>query len=290
MRRSGCLHVRPVINLKTEEGVRKFEAIAKESGRAWCWNSAARFRASMAMGWCAVRLCEADVRRRDLRGVSRDQADVRSGGIFNPGKIVDAPPITVESALRRRGIAARNPQTCFRFCGVWRIGRARWKCAAAWARAARSWPGRCVLRIWRRARKRIPRGDARTFCGWRWRDSWAKQGSAMRACSACWICAWSAARANRNVRWASIWRGSRASFSRIIGRGTGRRCGRSALGDIDRVSEMGQPVRAVVELGESYAADRSAEETLAEMEAARRLRQWAERSARRRDGEAGHVI
>src|SRR5207245_3306361 len=26
----GCLHVRPVINLKTEEGVRKFEAIAQE--------------------------------------------------------------------------------------------------------------------------------------------------------------------------------------------------------------------------------------------------------------------
>ena len=26
----GCLHVRPVINMKTEEGVRKFEAIAHE--------------------------------------------------------------------------------------------------------------------------------------------------------------------------------------------------------------------------------------------------------------------
>src|SRR5205823_10748009 len=26
----GCLHVRPVINLKTEEGVRKFESIAEE--------------------------------------------------------------------------------------------------------------------------------------------------------------------------------------------------------------------------------------------------------------------
>ena len=43
----GCLHVRPVINLKTEDGVRKFEAIAEEVsdlvlkyggalvGRAW---------------------------------------------------------------------------------------------------------------------------------------------------------------------------------------------------------------------------------------------------------------
>ena len=26
----GCLHVRPVINLKTEQGIRKFEAIAQE--------------------------------------------------------------------------------------------------------------------------------------------------------------------------------------------------------------------------------------------------------------------
>src|SRR5690606_33204306 len=26
----GCLHVRPVVNLKTEEGVRKFEAIAND--------------------------------------------------------------------------------------------------------------------------------------------------------------------------------------------------------------------------------------------------------------------
>ena len=51
----GCLHVRPVVNLKTEEGVRKFEAIAQRRSPTSCSNSAARCRASTATAWCAAR-------------------------------------------------------------------------------------------------------------------------------------------------------------------------------------------------------------------------------------------
>jgi len=52
----GCLHVRPVVNMKTEEGVANSRA-SPRPWRTWCWNSAERCLASMAMAWFVGRSC-----------------------------------------------------------------------------------------------------------------------------------------------------------------------------------------------------------------------------------------
>ena len=106
----------------------------------------------------------ADVRRRALRGLPRDQAHLRSARDFQPGQDRGRAADHRQSALRRRVSDAAIPPTCFdsRITAGW---AARWKCAAAWARAARSWPAPCARRTWRRARRRTPRAGAQMFCG-----------------------------------------------------------------------------------------------------------------------------
>ena len=159
-------------------------------------------------------------------------------GIFNPGKIVDSPPMT--SNLRfGAGYQTPQPDHVFRLFGIRRLRRR----------------GRDVQR-----RRRVPQetlrdhvpflhGDARgeqtppaaapTLCAWRWRDSSANPGSATRACTKFWTCAWNAAPAKRSVPSASTWRASRANSSRIIGPATERRCGREPWVDIARASVWG---------------------------------------------------
>jgi FAD/FMN-containing dehydrogenase/Fe-S oxidoreductase len=107
----GCLHVRPVVNLKTEAGVRKFEAIASdisdlvlEFGGALSGEHGDGLIRSPFMEkmfgpdlYCAFK----DVKRT-----------FDPDGIFNPGKIVDAPPLT--SNLRYGpAYQARRPTTYF---------------------------------------------------------------------------------------------------------------------------------------------------------------------------------
>ena len=96
----GCLHVRPVINLKTDEGVRRFEAIANavsdlvlEYGGALSGEHGdGLVRGPFMQKMFGPVLYEA------FRTIKRT-FDPR--GVFNPGKIVDAPPLT--SNLRYGG-------------------------------------------------------------------------------------------------------------------------------------------------------------------------------------------
>ena len=89
----GCLHVRPVVNLKTEEGVRKFEAIANavsdlvlEYGGALSGEHGdGLVRGPFMEKMFGPVLYEA------FRTIKRAFDPQR---IFNPGKIVDAPPLT----------------------------------------------------------------------------------------------------------------------------------------------------------------------------------------------------
>ena len=89
----GCLHVRPVINLKTEEGVRKFEAIANDVA-----DLALEFGGALS-GEHGDGLVRSPFMEK-MFGPTLYQAfrtikrtfDPQS--IFNPGKIVDAPPLT----------------------------------------------------------------------------------------------------------------------------------------------------------------------------------------------------
>ena len=89
----GCLHVRPVVNLKTEEGVRKFEAIANDvadlvlefGGALSGEHGDGLVRSPFMRQMFGETLYEA------FRELKRTFDPL---GIFNPGKIVDAPPLT----------------------------------------------------------------------------------------------------------------------------------------------------------------------------------------------------
>jgi FAD/FMN-containing dehydrogenase/Fe-S oxidoreductase len=103
----GCLHVRPVINLKTEEGVRKFASIAEavsdlvvEYGGALSGEHGDGLVRSPFM-----RKLFGDVLYEAFREIKRTFDPL---GILNPGKIVDSPPLT--SSLRF-GISYKTRET-----------------------------------------------------------------------------------------------------------------------------------------------------------------------------------
>ena len=118
----GCLHVRPVVNLKTEEGVRKFEAIANDvsdlvleyGGALSGEHGDGLVRSPFMEKMFGPVLYEA------FRTVKRT---FDPQGIFNPGKIVDAPPLT--SNLRYgAGYETPNPTTYFDYSDYGGIGGA----------------------------------------------------------------------------------------------------------------------------------------------------------------------
>jgi FAD/FMN-containing dehydrogenase/Fe-S oxidoreductase len=102
----GCLHVRPVVNMKTEEGVRKFEAIAQQvadlvlefGGALSGEHGDGLVRAPFMRQMFGPVLYEA------FREIKRTFDPL---GILNPGKIVDAPPMT---ANLRFGAGYKTPQ------------------------------------------------------------------------------------------------------------------------------------------------------------------------------------
>ncbi len=109
----GCLHVRPVINMKAESGVHKFEAIAHEvaelvleyEGALSGEHGDGLVRSPFLKRMFGETIYEAF---REIKQTFDPE------GMFNPGKIVDALPIT--SNLRfGTNYAARNPKTFFNF-------------------------------------------------------------------------------------------------------------------------------------------------------------------------------
>lgn len=102
----GCLHVRPVVNLKTEAGVRTFQAIAGEvadlvlefGGALSGEHGDGLVRSPFMRKMFGPALYEA------FREIKRT---FDPHGILNPGKIVDAPPLT---ANLRYGAGYQSPR------------------------------------------------------------------------------------------------------------------------------------------------------------------------------------
>jgi FAD/FMN-containing dehydrogenase/Fe-S oxidoreductase len=123
----GCLHVRPVINLKTEEGIRKFETMAQEvadlvlefGGSLSSEHGDGLTRSPFNRQMFGPVLYEA------FRQVKRTFDPER---ILNPGKIVDAPPIT---ANLRFGADYKtpNPPTWFDYSEYGGMGAAVEMCS-----------------------------------------------------------------------------------------------------------------------------------------------------------------
>ena len=107
----GCLHVRPVVNLKTEDGVAKFKAIAEEVA-----DLVLEFGGALS-GEHGDGLVRSPFLEK-MFGSTLYQAfrEIKNAfdphGILNPGKIVDAPPIT-NNLRYGAGYETPNPRTYF---------------------------------------------------------------------------------------------------------------------------------------------------------------------------------
>jgi len=107
----GCLHVRPVVNMKTADGVKKFEAIANDVA-----DLVLEFGGALS-GEHGDGLVRGPFMRKmfgsTLYGAFRQiKRTFDPHGILNPGKIVDCPPLT--SNLRfGPTYQAKNPDTWF---------------------------------------------------------------------------------------------------------------------------------------------------------------------------------
>ncbi len=128
----GCLHVRPVVNMKTEEGVAKFESYGQgrgESGarirrrafgRAWRRPGARPFHAP-------------DVRRYIVRSVPRDQAHLRSAWDFQSRQDCRFAADDVELAVRRRRTRRQTSATFFDYSEYGGFGGAVEMCSGVGA-------------------------------------------------------------------------------------------------------------------------------------------------------------
>jgi Fe-S oxidoreductase len=123
----GCLHVRPVVDLKTEEGVRRFEAIAGEvAGLVLKYGGA-------LSGEHGDGLVRSPFQERMYGPVLYEafrelKRAFDPAGLLNPGKVVDAPPLT---ANLRYGPAYVTPEvpTTFDFAAEGGLTRAAELCA-----------------------------------------------------------------------------------------------------------------------------------------------------------------
>jgi FAD/FMN-containing dehydrogenase/Fe-S oxidoreductase len=123
----GCLHVRPVVNMKTEAGVRKFEAIANEvadlvlefGGALSGEHGDGLVRSPFMQKMFGPVIYEA------FRTIKRT---FDPEGIFNPGKIVDSPPIT-ENLRFGAGYVSPNPRTFFDYSEYGGMGGAVEMCS-----------------------------------------------------------------------------------------------------------------------------------------------------------------
>ncbi len=127
----GCLHVRPVVNLKTEQGIRTFEAIAQqvadlviEFGGALSGEHGDGMVRSPFM-----RQMFGDTLYEAFRTVKRT---FDPQGILNPGKIVDSPPLTANLRFGA-GYITPNPRTFFDYSEYGGFGGAVEMCSGVGA-------------------------------------------------------------------------------------------------------------------------------------------------------------
>jgi FAD/FMN-containing dehydrogenase/Fe-S oxidoreductase len=123
----GCLHVRPVVNLKTADGVARFEAIANEVAELVLEFGGAlsgEHGDGLVRGAFNEKMFGSDL----YQAFRQVKKTFDPDGIFNPGRIVDTPPIT--SHLRfGAGYVTPSPATFFDFSEYDGFGRAVEMCS-----------------------------------------------------------------------------------------------------------------------------------------------------------------
>ena len=123
----GCLHVRPVVNLKTADGVAQFEAIANEVADLVLEFGGA-LSGEHGDGLVRGAFNEKMFGSELYQAFRQVKKTFDPNGIFNPGRIVDTPPIT--SHLRYgAGYSTPSPATFFDFSDFNGVGRAVEMCS-----------------------------------------------------------------------------------------------------------------------------------------------------------------
>jgi FAD/FMN-containing dehydrogenase/Fe-S oxidoreductase len=157
----GCLHVRPVIDLKTGEGVARFEAIASAvsdlvlqfGGALSGEHGDGLVRGPLTQKMFGPELYEA------FRSIKRT---FDPEGIFNPGKIVDSPPITANLRFGA-GYRTPDPVTIFDYSEYGGMGRAVEMCSGLGACRKTLDGTMCPSYMATREEKHSTRGRANTL-------------------------------------------------------------------------------------------------------------------------------
>ena len=154
----GCLHVRPVINMKTAGGVKKFEAIANDvsdlvlefGGALSGEHGDGLVRSPFTRKMFGPVLYEA------FRTIKRT---FDPDGIFNPGKIVDSPPLT-DNLRFGAGYVSPNPPTFFDFSEFGGLGGAVEMCSGLGACRKKSEGTMCPSYMATKEERDVTRGRA----------------------------------------------------------------------------------------------------------------------------------
>lgn len=154
----GCLHVRPVVNMKTTEGIAKFEAIANDvsdlvlefGGALSGEHGDGLVRSSFMQKMFGPELYEA------FRTIKRT---FDPHGILNPGKIVDSPPLTANLRFGA-GYVSPDPKTYFDFADYGGMGGAVEMCSGLGACRKKSEGVMCPSYMATREEKDVTRGRA----------------------------------------------------------------------------------------------------------------------------------
>jgi Fe-S oxidoreductase len=157
----GCLHVRPVVNLKTAEGVARFEAIATQSADLVLKYSGAlsgEHGDGLVRGPFIEKMF-GPVLYQAFRTVKHT---FDPHGVFNPGKIVDCPPLTKNL---RYGSSYRTPDppTWFDYSEYGGFGRAVEMCSGVGACRKKLEGTMCPSYMATREERDTTRGRANTL-------------------------------------------------------------------------------------------------------------------------------
>jgi len=157
----GCLHVRPVVNMKTAEGVARFERIATESadlvlkygGALSGEHGDGLVRGPFMEKMFGTPLYQA------FRAVKRT---FDPNGVFNPGKIVDCPPMTTNLRYGA-GYETPDPPTYFDYSEYGGFGRAVEMCSGVGACRKKLEGTMCPSYMATHDEKDVTRGRANTL-------------------------------------------------------------------------------------------------------------------------------
>jgi len=157
----GCLHVRPVVNMKTAEGVAKFEAIATQSADLVLKYGGA-LSGEHGDGLVRGPFMEKMFGSALYQAFRTVKHTFDPQGVFNPGKIVDCPPLTTNL---RYGSSYKTPDppTYFDYSEYGGFGRAVEMCSGVGACRKKLEGTMCPSYMATRDERDVTRGRANTL-------------------------------------------------------------------------------------------------------------------------------